>query len=345
MTENTADQRVWASPTVVGLRHAVRATVPADTTRVVVGCSGGPDSLVLTAIAAWVGERHGFAVHAVTVDHQLQNNSGEVAATAARNAIALGATSAEVVAVEVSGEGGVEAAARHARRAALLETSQGAPILLGHTATDQAETVLLRLLRGAGTHSLSAMAAVDPPWYRPFLTVPRADIVTAVQELLIPLGITPWSDPHNADADFARVRMRDHLQRLTEDFGTGLVAGLVRTADLARADDLALESFAEAFLAEHPSVTGPSAAIQSDYQISIADLAHLPAAIRTRVIRRVYGIVAGVDRESSPLTFQHVQSIDSLISEWHGQGEIAVPLGVSAVREYDRLRIYRTATT
>lgn len=324
-----------ASPTVLDLRHAVRTTVPAHTKSVVVGCSGGPDSLVLTAVASWVGERAGFRVHSVTVDHQLQENSAEIARIAAEHALALGASSSHVVTADVTGEGGMEAAARLARREALMSAAHGTPILLGHTANDQAETVLLRLLRGAGSHSLSAMSAADHPWYRPFLGHTRADIELAVQELLTPLGITPWADPHNLSHDFARVRMRDHLQRLTEDFGPSVVASLVRTADLSRADDSALEELAEEFLTSQ-EITNPQ-----DLQVGIDSLTKLSVAVRSRVIRRMYAMCVAVEREFLPLTYNHVQAIDALITDWHGQGVIALPLGVCAAREYDRLRFYR----
>lgn len=331
------NQGTWASPTVLSLRNAVRSSVPASTESVIIGCSGGPDSLVLTAIACWVGEREGFRVNTVTVDHQLQENSSVIAQTAAEHARALGAARAEVVRVSVTGEGGMEAAARGARREALRTAAQGAPILLGHTANDQAETVLLRLLRGAGAHSISAMSAVDHPWYRPFLGNTRGEIEEAVQELLVPRGITPWTDPHNLSNDFARVRMREHMQRLAEDFGPGIVAGLVRTADLARADDTALEALAAAFIASQEMGNAPH------MSVSISSLSELPEAVRSRVIRRMFGMCVGVERESSPLTYNHVRAIEALITDWHGQGEIAVPLGVSAVREYDRLRLYRRA--
>ena len=335
MTHGFSDPGSWASPTVISLRNAVRASVPTDTESVFVGCSGGPDSLVLTAVACWVGARAGFQVHSVTVDHQLQADSAVIARTAATQATELGAASAQVVTVNVTGEGGMEAAARQARREALIGAAKGAPILLGHTANDQAETVLLRLLRGAGSHSLAAMAAVDHPWYRPFLGNTRADIELAVQELLTPLGITPWADPHNLSNDFARVRMREHLQRFTEDFGPGIVASLVRTADLARSDDNALEALATDFLQTQEFLD------LADQRVDMEALVQLPGAVRSRVILRMYAMCAAVERESSPLTYNHVQTIDALITDWHGQGEIALPLGVCAVREYDRLRLYR----
>ena len=148
-----------ASQTVVALRNSVKACLEPGTDSVVVGLSGGADSLVLTAVAVWVGERSGFSVQAVVVDHGLQIGSAEIASSAALAATKLGATSIEIRKVDVGNDGGMEMAARTARRAALLEVANGRPILLGHTANDQAETVLMRLLRGSGAHSLSAMSA------------------------------------------------------------------------------------------------------------------------------------------------------------------------------------------
>ncbi len=323
-----------ASHTVVALRNSVKACLEPSSESVVVGLSGGPDSLVLTAIAAWVGERSGFKVHAVVIDHGLQVGSREIASNAATAATILGATSIEIMSVEVGTGGGMEMAARTARRAALLDAANGRPILLGHTASDQAETVLLRLLRGSGAHSLSAMSACTNTWHRPFLAHPRSDIGIAVQELLAPVGITPWQDPHNFDEGFSRVKMRKHLNTLSEEFGPSIVAGLVRTADMLRADDQALDQITTA----HFESVNCS---EVEASVSIAELEIVPAAIRTRLIKLCFDQLTAGNRENSPLTHQHVMSVEALVSRWAGQGEIALPLGVNAKREYGRLTLRR----
>ncbi len=323
-----------ASQTVVALRNSVKACLEPDIESIVVGLSGGADSLVLTAIAIWVGKRSGFTVHAVVVDHGLQVGSGEIASNAALAATTLGVQSVELRNVDVGTDGGMEMAARTARRAALLETAKGRPILLGHTANDQAETVLLRLLRGSGAHSLAAMSACTGTWHRPFLTHPRSEIDVAVHELLTPLGITPWQDPHNFDESFSRVKMRKHLETLSEEFGPSIIAGLVRTADMLRADDQALD---------HIAVTHFESVTRSETMtsMSIVEFEIMPVAIRTRVIKLCFDLLMKESRESSPLTHQHVMGVEALISRWVGQGEIALPLGVSAKREYGRLTFQR----
>ncbi len=319
-----------ASQTVVALRNSVKACLAPDTASVVVGLSGGVDSLVLTAIAVWVGERSGFTVQAVVVDHGLQVGSSEIASSAAVAATKLGATSIEIRNVDVGTNGGMEMAARTARRSALLDVASGRPILLGHTANDQAETVLLRLLRGSGAHSLSAMSACTQTWHRPFLSHLRGDIELASVELLAPLGITPWRDPHNFDEGFSRVKMRKHLDLLSEEFGPSIVSGLVRTADMLRADDRALDLIAAQYF---------HAAEKSELAVSMSveEFDSVPTAIRTRLIKSCFDCLTAGTRENSPLTHQHVMRVEALISSWSGQSGIALPLGVTAKREYGRL--------
>lgn len=323
-----------ASQTVVALRNSIKGCLDPGSESVVVGLSGGADSLVLTAVALWVGERAGFTVHAVVVDHGLQVSSRQIASNAAIAATTLGATSIEIRTVDVGTGGGMEMAARTARRAALLDAAAGRPILLGHTANDQAETVLLRLLRGSGSHSLSAMSACTATWHRPFLSHPRGDIEVAVAQLLDPIGITPWQDPHNFDEGFSRVKMRKHLDTLGKEFGPSIVSGLVRTADMLRADDQALDEIArESFRFAQKS--------EIDISMSIQELENVPTAIRTRLIKLCFDQLTAGTRENSPLTHRHVMSVEALVSAWSGQGEIALPLGVSAKREYARLTLNR----
>ena len=198
-----------------------------------VALSGGPDSLALTAAAAAVRP-----TTALIVDHRLQQDSAEVARTARAQALTVGCVAARILRVEVGAVGGPEAAARSARYAALDEARAGAAVLLAHTLDDQAETVLLGLGRGSGPRSIAGMRSYDPPWGRPLLGVRRAVTAAACAEL----QLTPWSDPHNTDARFTRVRLRTEVLPLLEDvLGGGVAEALARTADALRADgDLTL---------------------------------------------------------------------------------------------------------
>ncbi|MBR7193973.1 tRNA lysidine(34) synthetase TilS [Gordonia sp. SCSIO 19800] len=235
--------------------------------QVCVGLSGGPDSLALTAAAVGAG----LDVTALIVDHGLQPGSTQVAAAAARTAESLGAR-VRILPVRVGWRGGLEAAARDARYAALEQARDGRPVLLGHTADDQAETVLLGLARGSGSRSIAGMRPWNRPWGRPFLGVRRHQTLAACTEM----GLEPHHDPHNRDPRFTRVRLRAEVLPLLDDvLQGGVVDALGRTADGLRADNDALDEWAARVLAE---------AGRGDV-LEIAPLRDAPPAVRTRALR------------------------------------------------------------
>jgi len=130
-------------PTALKVGRAVADLLPEGP--VVAGVSGGADSLALALGAAWAAPRVSAEVTCIVVDHGLQPGSAEVAGQTA-DALKARGVAAEVRQVQVGRDGGIEAAAREARLAAL--SRDGHPVLLGHTLDDQAETVLLGLLAG-----------------------------------------------------------------------------------------------------------------------------------------------------------------------------------------------------
>ncbi|MGH3974760.1 MAG: tRNA lysidine(34) synthetase TilS, partial [Pseudonocardiaceae bacterium] len=169
-------------PAVSEVRTAVRRFLVAHRTSdaVAVACSGGADSLALAAAALHCAGRLSLVVRGLVVDHQLQPGSGAAAQVAAQALSQLGCVDVRVLQVTVEGPGGLEAAARRARYAALRAAAPaGALVLLGHTLDDQAETVLLGLGRGSGPRSVAGMRELDPPWGRPLLGVRRAVTVAA----------------------------------------------------------------------------------------------------------------------------------------------------------------------
>ena len=285
------------------VRSAVRAfrrAHPALGDDVCVALSGGADSLALTAAA--VAEFGG--VTALIVDHGLQADSAEVARQAAAAARGLGAA-AEVLVVVVTPTGsGPEGDARAARYTALDAARAGRPVLLGHTLDDQAETVLLGLGRGSGARSLRGMAAWDAPWGRPLLGVRAADTRAACRAA----GLEWWEDPHNTDPAYTRVRLRREVLPLLEEvLGGGVAEGLARTAGLLRLDDDELDRIAAA-------VPAPP-----DGPLDVPVLEPLPAAVLGRVLRR-WLRAGGVPAPTSA----HLTAVAALVTDWHGQGGVAV---------------------
>jgi tRNA(Ile)-lysidine synthase len=281
----------------------------------VVACSGGADSLALAA-AAVAGGRE---VVGAVVDHGLQEGSAERAAATVELLGGLGIAAA-VHPVVVAGPGGLEAAARRARYAALraARPHPDSPVLLGHTRDDQAETVLLGLGRGSGARSLAGMRRWDPPWLRPLLGVPRASTRAACAEL----GLPVWDDPHNADPRFTRVRLRREVLPLLEDvLSGGVAAALARTADQLREDGDALDGLAAAALRELAGDTHPADTLP------LGPLAELHPAVRRRVLR-AWLLARGV----TGLTATHLAAADVLAGRGPDRSGVAVPGGLELVR-------------
>ncbi|MFC4003966.1 tRNA lysidine(34) synthetase TilS [Prauserella oleivorans] len=305
------------------VREFLREHAPQRPGALFVGVSGGPDSLALTDATTQAARHLGKPVTALVVDHGLQPGSAEVAATAAELARKLGADDARVLTVTVSGAGGPEAAARHARYRAMREAlpSGDALVLLGHTLDDQAETVLLGLGRGSGPRSVAGMRPLDPPWGRPLLGVPRALTRAACAEL----GVEPWLDPHNSDRRYTRVRLREEVLPLLEDVLAGGVArALARTAAQLREDTDTLDALAGELFER--------AADGADLDVDV--LTPAPPALRRRVLRR-WLLAAGV-RE---LTDAHLRSVDALLGDWRGQGGVWLPGNFEARRARGKLLV------
>lgn len=320
---------------------------------VLVACSGGADSLALAAATAFEAPRAGLRAGAVIVDHGLQAGSGEVAREAASACAGLGLDPVLVAPVEVEAAGragadvettggpdtqadtgrmtpdeeaerqespggsetaggGPEALARAARYAAFARAARdhgAVAVLLGHTRDDQAEQVLLGLARGSGARSLGGMPPTRGMFVRPLLGLPASTTRRACADL----GLRPWSDPHNADARYLRVRARKLLGEMEAQLGPGVVAALARSADLLRSDADALDALAASVW---EGLGGPP------WQAH--DLAALDDAVRGRVWRlaaRETGVPLG------SLSHRHVAEADRLLLDYRGQAGVSWPGG------------------
>lgn len=230
-----------------------RCTFPPPGSSVACAFSGGPDSTALVALAV----RHGLDTVAHHVDHRLRPESAAEADTAERIAAALGVPFVRH-SVEVTPGPNLEARARAARRGALPEGA-----LTGHTADDQAETVLLRLLRGSGGGGLSG---IEPGPAHPILALRRSETEAVCSEL----GLEPVRDASNASPAMWRNRVRHELLPLANDIaGRDLSPILARTAALLRDDGAILDELA--------------AGVDATDAVAIAGA---PPAIARRALRR-----------------------------------------------------------
>jgi tRNA(Ile)-lysidine synthase len=240
---------------------------------VVVACSGGPDSLALLILAAEAG-LDPIAVH---VDHGLRAESASEADVVRDAARRLG-VAARCVRVEVAPGGNMEARARDARYEA-LETARAelgaTAVLVAHTADDQAETVLLNLLRGSGASGLAGMPARRGHIVRPLLGARRAD----VHAVCVARGLVAVVDPSNEDRIHRRNWVRlDALPALSEGARRDLVPVLNRQAAVLRAEADLLDELADALLAEAGAE-----------EPSVRALADAHPALARRAVRRWLG--------------------------------------------------------
>jgi tRNA(Ile)-lysidine synthase len=248
--------------------------------RVVVAVSGGADSTALLWALARLADDWRLALHGVHVHHGLRPDADRDADAACALGARLGIP-VDVVRVQVDRRGSLQAAAREARYAALHAYADrlGAPrIAVGHTADDQAETVLLRLLEGTGLRGLAGIPPVRGRIIRPLLEIRRARLRQALREV----GLGWVEDPTNTDLRFARNRIRHVvLPALAAGWpGGDLVERLLEVARRARAVVDRVEAMAQAELAR--AVLAPDGALL----LARRRLRTLPGAVAFEVLRQ-----------------------------------------------------------
>lgn len=311
------------SPAQGLIRLAVRNCLTSNTKpgqKLLIAVSGGADSLALAAACEFEAKKLGLKIVAAVIDHSLQKDSDKVAAQTAKTLASLGFEEVVVKKIAVGKAGGPEAAARTARYTALETIRQKTKsnfVVLGHTSSDQAETVLLGLVRGSGSKSLSGMSEKTGVLLRPLLGIERATTEAFCKDS----GIKYWSDPQNKDEKFLRVMIRKHvLPFLEKQLGGSVAASLVRTSDQLREDNTYLESQADKSFKKYAKVSG------SGISFDTKAIEKLPAAILNRVIKKA---LDGFGSESSRT---HVLAVSDLVLSWHGQKPLALP-GVRVVRK------------
>lgn len=292
---------------------------------ILVAVSGGADSLALAYALQKEAPTLAISLSAITIDHQLQENSGAQAEQVAEQLKEMGYGKVFIEKVVVVATGGIEAGARDARYKALsacAEKERVRKVFLGHTLDDQAETVLLGLARGSGARSLSGMASENGIYSRPFLHLTRSEIEKACKSA----NLIYWDDPQNFDSEFSRVRVRHEvLPLLEEKLGPGISKALARSADLLRDDADALDAMAELAM--------------SNFDLSDLDCQHLhqlPRALRTRILKSaIYAAGAPV----GSIRADHVAVVEALVTNWRGQGALNLPGGVKVERISGRLSL------
>jgi len=302
--------------------------------RVGVAVSGGADSVALLHILVELAPRLEIQLSVVHLDHMLRGDESRADAEFVRELAArfrLSASLGERNVAELAAQSGdnLEQAARRARYEFFAQAlADGMDrIALGHTRSDQAETVLFRFLRGSGTAGLSGIRPVTQNGLvRPLIEAPRADI-----EAWLRAGDIAWrEDSSNQIKDFARNRIRHELlPALSRDWNPALSETLARTAEWAQAE--------EAWWDQEITRKAARLLVPGDgcVLLRVDDLRGLHLAMARRVARRALECVKG---DLRGIGFEHVEQILALASCSEGSGRLQVP-GADIYRSFDWVRL------
>ena len=298
--------------------------------RVAVAVSGGADSVCLLHVLLELAPQLDLHLSVLHLNHNLRGAESRADAEFVREVAASLNLPFTLREANLPSSGNLEQVARGARLAffrEILETGVAARVAVGHTRSDQAETVLYRFLRGSGTTGLAAIRpVVEPGIIRPLLDCDRAE----VEQYLCSRNLLWRSDSTNADPRFDRNRIRHQLlPALTREWNPSLTTTLAQTAEIACAE----EQYWSAEIARLVSACIRLTA--NGLIVTISPLLDLPLAARRRVVRyalqEARGDLRGID-------FPHVEAVLELAASPKGHGRVQVP-GLQVLRSFDWLRL------
>jgi tRNA(Ile)-lysidine synthase len=300
----------------------------------VVGLSGGADSIALLDLLSRLPGYH-LQLIAVHLNHCLRGVESDADEefcrdVANRRRIIFESRRVDVKTLAAESRLNLEDAARRARIEYFDEISKkyrAAAVALAHHADDQAETVLMRLLRGSGMTGLSGMAYRNSRGYiRPLLDVARSDIERYLQSN----GVSWREDASNSDPIYLRNRIRHQLLPLLEEYNPSIRTSLASTANLLSGDEALLHMLTE------QAFTASCRVEERAVVCSLVSLRDYEPPLQRRIIRHGFKKLTGTLERIQQC---HVDAVCECIYSDRSNSRLALPHGVSAIREYDRLTL------
>ena len=305
---------------------------------VLAAVSGGPDSVALLHLLAGRATAWRLRVGVAHVDHGLREESARdadfVRQLAERLELTLHTERIDVRALQKKWRLSTEAAGRKARYRFLHETAERHgfnKVALAHHADDNAETLLLNLLRGSGRLGLGGMPPVrEGRLIRPLIRAQRADIVDYLRRHHLPA----LTDPSNCDDGFLRNRIRNRLIPLLErDYQPGVRALLQRSAEVLRDEEDWIESRIQPLL-EQALIARPPGPLA----LNAAALRKCPPAVQRRIVRAGLRLVQG---DLHRIAFAHIEGILALVNRPGDGGPLHLPGGLRVRRRANTLTMER----
>jgi tRNA(Ile)-lysidine synthase len=303
--------------------------------KVLVAVSGGPDSVCLLSVLHILAKDLELTLHVAHLDHRFRGAESAadarfVAGLAKNLGIAATSESRDVPAYCAERGLSAQAGAREVRYAFLQQCAKATSarrVAVGHTANDQAETLLMRLVRGAGISGLSAIPPVRENIIRPLIGTTRNEVLTYLQEQCIDFR----TDPSNEKPLYTRNRVRHEMLPVLERFNPRIIETLATEAVLLRDENEAVEATLPATLQKVLHAEGEAVHIRRE------EFDRLLPALRRRVLRKAIELVAG--DETVDLSWIRTGEALGFMAEAQSGRSMEVPGGLLLEREYDDLVI------
>ena len=299
--------------------------------RVVVAVSGGADSVCLLDIMVRLSEELNVRLIVAHFNHGLRENEDELETQFVKKI--AGFFELPFVTEKASSLTGdmpsLEEKAREARYEFLEKTRSGnnaRRIALGHTMNDQAETVLMRLLRGSGPSGLSGIPPVrEDVIIRPLIEVKREDII----EYLSSKGLDYVSDSSNSSQKYLRNRIRLELLPLMTEYQPRIIENLSRLSNVLRDEDNVLDSQTEEWAKSNVLMESEDRA-----SVNLAEFNNLPSPFKYRLIR---SILKRLRKNLRRIEYKHIVYVSRLAKSNRPQAFIDLPNNITVKKIYDRL--------
>jgi tRNA(Ile)-lysidine synthase len=299
--------------------------------RVVVAVSGGPDSVCLLSALHELSAELRVSLHIAHLDHMFRGKESEAEAhfvEALAKDIGIPATIEQIDVPRFCRERGLssQAGAREVRYLFLARIARAvgaACIATGHTASDQAETFLIRLLRGAGVSGLSAIPPVRDSIIRPLIEVTRAEVLDYLQQA----GRSFVTDPSNNKPLYTRNRVRQEIVPVLRQFNPRIEETLASEAGLLRDEDEAADARAASLVRELCTWETNGGTLQRD------PFNALPDAVKRRILRH---IMAETGLNPAGISRVRVDEALAFMASCQSGRSLALGGGITIQREYDR---------
>lgn len=297
-----------------------------------IGVSGGPDSTALLYLLKELSGELGFSLHVAHLDHGLRKESRAdrkfVEKSAAK--LKLPFSSAEINIKDLAKRGSLEETCRNARLGFLFKTcrdTRADKLALAHNLDDQAETVLMRLIRGSGLSGLSGILPkrnISGYWViRPLIEVRRREIELYLKKKKIVARV----DKTNFDDIYLRNKIRKRLLLLLEkEYNPRIREGLNNLAENAGSDY------------DYLNLQAKKVKVGSAAKVNLDKLARLHPSLRRMVIRQK---IASLQGDTRRITFKHIQEIEDLVLNRPVNSIVDLPKGLSVQKKKSTLSFYR----